>query len=118
MTLMTGLFSAQMAATSAGERATRTASEARLQARTLQYDVEKLFMITEALWTVLKEQHGYTDENLAQLIEDIDLRDGKLDGKVAKQQNPVCPQCGRTLMNKHPVCLYCGTAVVRDPFER
>jgi len=124
--MMTGLFVAgaaqQMAranrAQSAGERASRTATEVRTQNEAITCDVEKLFMITEALWTILKEQHGYTDENLGQMIQDIDLRDGKLDGKVAKQQNPSCPQCGRTLMGKHPVCLYCGTAVARDPFER
>ncbi len=124
--MMTGLFIAgaaqQMARSNraqlAGARASRTAAEVRTQNETITYDVEKLFMITEALWTILKDQHGYTDENLGQMIQDIDLRDGKLDGRVAKQQNPSCPQCGRTLMGKHPVCLYCGTAVVRDPFER
>jgi len=124
--MMTGLFVAgaahQMAranqAQSAGERASRTATEVRTQNEAITCDVEKLFMITEALWAILKEQHGYTDENLGQMIQDIDLRDGKLDGKVAKQQNPSCPQCGRTLMGKHSVCLYCGTAVARDPFER
>jgi ribosomal protein S27AE len=84
----------------------------------MRLDVEKLFMITEALWLILKEKHGYTDEHLASMIQEIDLRDGKLDGKVRKQPNPICPQCGRTLMGKHSVCLYCGTAVVRDPFER
>jgi hypothetical protein len=124
--MMTGLFVAgaaqQMAranrAQSAGERASRTAAGVRTQNEAITCDVEKLFMITEALWTILKEQHGYTDENLGQMIQDIDLRDGKLDGKVAEQQNPACPQCGRILMGKHPVCLYCGTAVARDPFER
>jgi hypothetical protein len=75
-------------------------------------------MITEALWNILKEQHGYTDENLVQMVQDIDLRDGQLDGKVARQPNPPCSQCGRTLMGKHPVCLYCGAVAVRAPFER
>lgn len=124
--MMTGLFVAgaaqQMAranrAQSAGERASRAATEVRTQNTAIMRDVEKLFMITEALWAILKEQHGYTDEDLGQMIQDIDLRDGKLDGKVSKKQNPSCPQCGRTLMGKHPICLYCGTAVVRDPFER
>ena len=124
--MMTGLFIAgaaqQMAransAQSAGESASRVATDVRTQNEAITCDVEKLFMITEALWAILKEQHGYTDDNLGQMIQDIDLRDGKLDGKVAKQQNPSCPQCGRTLMGKHPVCLYCGTGVARDPFER
>ena len=124
--MMTGLFVAgvaqQMAradrAETAGEMAAGTAAEIRTQNMTIMRDVEKLFMITESLWTILKEKHGYVDEDLGQMIREIDLRDGRLDGKVARQQNPLCPQCARTLMGKHPVCLYCGTAVVRDPFER
>jgi len=124
--MMTGLFVAgaaqQMAranrARSAGERAARTAAEVRTQSDAITCDVEKLFMITEALWTILKEQHGYSDDELIGRIQEIDLRDGRLDGKVASQRNPLCPQCRRTLMGKHPVCLYCGTAVARDPFER
>jgi len=124
--MMTGLFVAgaaqQMAransAQQAGARASRTASEARTQNEAQQYDIEKLFMITEALWAILKQQHGYTDEQLGEMIQKIDMRDGKLDGKVAKRQNPSCPSCDRVLLGKHPVCLYCGTAVHRDPFER
>ncbi|NQU40132.1 MAG: hypothetical protein HQ523_09280 [Lentisphaerae bacterium] len=124
--MMSGLFIAgaadQMArsnrAQSAGERASRTAAEVRSKNEALQCDVEKLFMITEALWSLLKLEHGYADEDLGRMIQDIDLRDGKLDGKVAKQPNPSCPECDRTLMGKHPVCLYCGTSVALDPFER
>jgi ribosomal protein L32 len=124
--MMTGLFMAGAAqemaraaqAQSAGQRAGRIAEDARAQTDAVARDVEKLFMITEALWSMLKEQTGHSDEELIGRIQDIDLRDGRLDGKVASQPNPSCPQCGRTLLGKHPVCLYCGTAVIRDPFER
>ena len=124
--MITGLFTAGLTnqmmrsnqAQTTGERAARVATDVRIQNDSITSDIEKLFMITEALWTILKEQHGYTDENLEQMIQDIDLRDGKLDGKVAQQQNPLCPDCGRTLMGKQTTCLYCGTEVTRDPFER
>ncbi|MDP6635982.1 MAG: hypothetical protein QGG42_13875 [Phycisphaerae bacterium] len=89
-----------------------------IQSDVTRPDVEKLFMITEALWNILKEKHGYADEDLARMVQDIDLRDGKLDGKVTRQANPPCAQCGRTLMGGHPVCLYCGAVSVRGPFER
>ena len=101
-----------------GQMASRVATEARAKAEAMEYDIEKLLMITEALWSILKEQHGYADEELIRRIQDIDLRDGRLDGKVATEENPACPECGRTLIGKHPVCLYCGTAVMRNPFER
>lgn len=103
-----------------GESVSRAATDVRAQNEFIQCDVEKLFMLTEALWTILKEKHGCTDAELVQRVQEIDLRDGKLDGKVAKV-NPDCPKCGRKLMGKRPVCLYCGAEVARvdlQPFSR
>jgi len=103
-----------------GESVSRSATDVRAQNEIIQCDVEKLFMLTEALWTILKEKHGCTDAELVQRVQQIDLRDGKLDGKVAKV-NPDCPKCSRKLMGKRPVCLYCGAEVARvdlQPFSR
>ena len=103
-----------------GESGSRAATDVRTQNEFIQCDVEKLFMLTEALWTILKEKHGCTDAELVQRVQEIDLRDGKLDGKVAKV-NPDCPKCSRKLMGKRPVCLYCGAEVARvdlQPFSR
>ena len=103
-----------------GESFSRSATDVRAQNEIIQCDVEKLFMLTEALWTILKEKHGCTDAELVQRVQEIDLRDGKLDGKVAKV-NPDCPKCSRKLMGKRPVCLYCGAEVARvdlQPFSR
>jgi hypothetical protein len=116
-----GAAAAQMQASIAqsdAQLASRVAADVRTQATFLQADVEKLLMITEAMWNILKEKHGYEDEDLLRMVQDIDLRDGQLDGKVAKQASPPCSNCGRILMGKHPVCLYCGTVAVRDVFER
>jgi hypothetical protein len=88
--------------------------------RLLRLDVERLMMITEALWTLLKEQHGYTDDELIKRVNKIDMRDGALDGQVAAELSPVCPQCHRQQPIKHrPLCLYCGSPVAADdPFHR
>lgn len=53
-------------ARTAGEMAARTAAEVRTENESLRFDVEKLFMITQALWTLLQEQHGYSDDQLIQ----------------------------------------------------
>lgn len=103
-----------------GESVARAATDVRTQNEFIQCDVEKLFMLTEALWTILKEKHGCTDAELVQRVQEIDLRDGKLDGKVVKVK-PDCPKCSRKLMGKRPVCLYCGAEVARvdlQPFSR
>lgn len=95
-----------------------TDSSERIQSDAERLDVDKLFMITEALWNILKEKHGYEDDDLIRMIHDIDLRDGQVDGHVDKQPNPPCSRCGRTLMGGHPVCIYCGAVSGRGPFER
>ena len=124
---MTGLFIAgavqQMAranrAQTTGEMASRAASEVRIKNESMQFDIEKLFMITEALWEILKQQHGYTDDQLVEMIQEVDLRDGKLDGKVAKSgERPIYHAWGRTLIRNQISCLYCGADAPQQPFER
>lgn len=99
--------------------AQQDAQRAQNQVEQLRRDVERLLMITEAMWMLLKEQHGYDDEKLVQLITQIDLRDGQLDGRVAKTNAENCPHCGRTLGKNLPTCMYCGKPVLqRNPFAR
>ena len=105
-------------AENAGDRAAQISMDVRTQNEAIMCDVEKLLMVTEALWTFIKREHGLKEEDLITMVEDIDLRDGKLDGKVAKQENPDCPHCGRKLMRNNSICIYCGAVVSRSPFER
>ncbi|MCE9615289.1 MAG: hypothetical protein K8T26_13540 [Lentisphaerae bacterium] len=113
-----GSLAGQVPSAPTGTAAT-TARRAENKADLLELDVERLLLITEALWTLLQEQHGYTENDLIKRIAELDLRDGKLDGRFAAAQEPMaCPHCARTLMGKRPVCLYCGKPVARDPFSR
>ncbi len=75
-------------------------------------------MITEALWDILKEQHGYTDEDLTKRVQQIDMRDGKLDGRVAPSGVRSCPSCKRPVSGRHLMCIYCGHALMSDLFAR
>jgi hypothetical protein len=84
----------------------------------LNFEVERLLMITEALWGILKEKHGYDDEELIRRINEIDAADGQLDGHVAATPTMVCPTCSRPLAKHRPRCIYCGQAVALDPFAR
>ena len=94
------------------------ASAAKSQADSLQLEVDKLSMIAEALWLILKDKCGCTDQELVAMIEQIDMRDGKRDGKIAKQAPKTCPNCGRTLMKRTAKCLYCGQEIEWEPFEK
>lgn len=106
------------AADIAAERAAATANRARSDVEMMQADIEKLLMVTQALWTMLRDEHGYTDDQLIQKVQEIDLSDGRLDGKVAKQQPSTCPQCGRAVSARRPFCVFCGAASKEDPFRR
>lgn len=92
--------------------------EALTEVQCMKYDTERLLMVTEALWTILKEKHGYDDNELIRRVAEIDLRDGKLDGKLAKEPPTQCPHCHRTMIKRRPYCMYCGKPVAVNPFER
>lgn len=84
----------------------------------VRHDIERLLMITEALWGILKEQHGYTDAELFRRVMAIDLRDGRADGRVAPTPARECPHCHRPMTKGRPVCIFCGRASMMDLFER
>ncbi|MGQ9589348.1 MAG: hypothetical protein ACUVYA_03525 [Planctomycetota bacterium] len=67
---------------------------------------------------ILKEEHGYTDEDLLDRMEEIDLRDGLLDGRVAPGPPGTCSGCNRKVSRLRRYCLFCGTPLSRGPFER
>lgn len=82
----------------------------------LKMQVERLFMISEALWEFIKEKNGLEDSELFRMVMDIDAKDGRIDGKVAPQPTK-CPECNHILPRTKPFCLYCGTYVVKKVFD-
>lgn len=104
-----------------GGAAASVISEARMAitaAHHLREDVERLLIITEALWGILREEIGCTDDELVERMEEIDLRDGRLDGRVAPGPAEPCSRCGRKVSRFRRYCLFCGTLLTRGPFER
>src|SRR5262245_23860620 len=77
------------------------------QLRDLRREFERLQMICEGMWTILKEKTGATEAQLLAQIEEIDLRDGKLDGRNVKPAVK-CANCQRVVSVRTNVCLYCG----------
>jgi ribosomal protein L32 len=90
------------------------AKEAVTEVRYLKYKYEKLILVTEALWEIVKEHTKCTDEELKEKIKQIDMKDGKLDGKVAEPPPKKCKKCGQTMQNNRTVCIYCGTENKND----
>lgn len=83
----------------------------------LESRVDKLELIVEALWEILKTKTDLKEADLMELMADIDLKDGKFDGKKKKATAIRCAKCNRVNSRRHPKCLYCGEVFLLDPFE-
>ena len=110
---------AQAQAQTDASSAQASAREAKTEVEFLRQDIDRLLMITEALWALLKKEHGYTDEVLAGLVKEIDLHDGRLDGKSATVSPPApCPACGKINSSRRSVCIYCGKPLPGQLFAK
>ena len=83
----------------------------------LNLHVRKLALVNQALYEVLKERTGITEEELRRKIDEIDRRDGvenrRLDAAPLK-----CPKCGVSVTAGALTCQGCGAKVApRYPFE-
>jgi hypothetical protein len=78
--------------------------------------VEELQISCAAMWEILRDRFGMTDEQLVDKINEIDLRDGQKDGKM-QPQNQDCPSCGKHLLiRQRDVCSWCGHRLTEQPF--
>jgi len=91
------------------------ARRARAELEEVQQRLERLSLMTEALWTLLRRRLGLTEQELFEIAHDLDLSDGRLDGRVRRTAAP-CVGCGRMVGKRHKKCIYCGTPIHRTPF--
>ena len=83
----------------------------------LQQRVDTLELACAALWKLLKEHNGLTDEQLQAMIHEVDAADGTADGKVTVQGG-VCPHCGQRVLSRTAgKCLWCGAPLTTGPFS-
>ena len=85
---------------------------ARVHADVLRLDskVDGLALICQALWEVVREKTDLREEDIERKIREIDLRDGRKDGRMMGR--PIaCPGCNRPTHTRQRVCMYCGSAL-------
>jgi len=68
---------------------------------------ERLALVTQALAELLRERAHVSEADLTAKIDEIDMRDGKRDGRVSASGRS-CPKCGREVAGLRTTCLYCG----------
>jgi len=92
------------------------ASQAAERVRILEANLAKVLMINEALWEILRDKLGLTEEDLNAKLYEIDMRDGVLDGKN-QRSIAECPSCQRKVSPRHPACIYCGQIISDSVFQ-
>lgn len=87
----------------------RTATEVTTstQVQELAHQVERLSLMNQALWELLRERLGLTDADIERKANEVDLRDGVQDGRMTTTALK-CPKCERISSSKHWKCMYCG----------
>ena len=102
-----------------GKIAVNRARTSEVSAHVLSVDVriERLTLINLALWEIVRDSTNLTDDDLRRKIEEIDLRDGKLDGKLSAAPEG-CSACGRKIGRRHQKCIYCGAPSTDSPIGK
>lgn len=97
--------------------------EARIQGKRQDAEVDdledklgRLTLICEAMWTILSQRFGVTVYDLMQIVHDIDMQDGRLDGRKVSPPTP-CASCQAMVAAGVGHCQFCGAEVPNlDPF--
>jgi len=84
----------------------------------LQVDVERLLLISEALWRIVRERLEVGEGELVREISKLDLEDGLPDFRKKPTEPRHCPKCQRVLSKRRAFCSICGEPVPMEPFER
>jgi len=83
----------------------------------LDQRIDRLLLVVDALWSILRER-GYTDEDLAHRISQIDSQDGTIDGARTPRPRP-CPNCQSMVEPGRARCAFCGADVAGSgPLDR
>ncbi len=96
--------------------ARRSANRSHNRIRELESRCDKALLVCEAIWTLLRDKLGVTEEELVKRVMDLDLSDGRLDGKVRKTAVK-CAKCKRPVARRFAKCPYCGCQSAHDPFS-
>lgn len=79
-----------------------------LEVRELQRQIERLCLLNQAMWELLRERAKLTDADLERMAQEVDLRDGVPDGRITAVAVR-CPTCKRVNNTRHKRCIYCST---------
>lgn len=81
--------------------------------RDLQGRLDRVVLACAAVRSLAKERVGLSDKDLLDRVQDLDLKDGRRDGRI--QRRPVeCVACGRPMSPRHLKCIDCGGETLKE----
>ena len=93
-------------------RADSKATRAEMELNQLERHVERISLASQAMWELVRERTGATEEELEAKMLEVDGRDGAVDGKIAVSVL-VCKACGRNTNSRRDNCIMCGAPIKR-----
>lgn len=79
----------------------------RMATKAVDERVDRLVLVCHALFELVQQSTGITEEQLKAKILEVDMRDGAADGKIAPKPKR-CPKCDAMISPKFGRCLFCG----------
>jgi hypothetical protein len=101
---------ANATAESAKQDSANTSERLHKEVLRLEAKMDRLAIITQGLWELLSEKTDLTEKDIEAKIAEIDIRDGREDGKITGKPT-TCPKCARPAHTRLRSCPYCGTAL-------
>ena len=84
----------------------------------LTSQLDTLVLANQAMWEILVDRLDVTEEQLIKKMHEVDLRDGKLDGKIRKTELTQCEDCGHKVSANRAECYWCGSRLkYGSPFQ-
>jgi hypothetical protein len=80
------------------------AEHARAETRQIRQDLHRYAVASQALWQLLRDKLGVTEDELRSMIQSIE----QTQSRQASQGPLLCPHCHRPTGSHLPKCMYCG----------
>lgn len=102
--------------TDSANRAMNAATDAASSARRAENALSRLedaldrqALVIRTLLSFCEAKGLFNEAEFRELMNEVDLSDGRLDGKFKPQATPrSCPNCGKTNGKRAVTCMYCG----------
>jgi hypothetical protein len=95
-------------AKNAAAQAGNSAARAEKDIAELERVIESLMLGCQAMWELMREHTDLNDEMFLKRMEEVDLRNGKRDGRIGLLASK-CASCSRPNSARRDHCVYCGT---------